>query len=124
MAVVVFPTPPFWFAIAITLPTVAFLRATFSPNDTRVRNPHATPLATLVRSIERESLSRRYVRTGIALTQGSHARSYSARSSVVEQRTHNLLVAGSIPAGPTRRPRDRPFYSLNHLVRSCFAGLE
>src|SRR2546423_15619218 len=27
-----------------------------------------------------------------------------ARSSVVERRTHNLLVPGSIPGGPTRKP--------------------
>ncbi len=47
-----------------------------------------------------------------------------ARSSVVERRTHNLLVPGSIPGGPTRVPRTstfrgtpRPTEATTRLVR-------
>ena len=42
-----------------------------------------------------------------------------ARSSVAEQGTHNPLVAGSNPAGPTYQPRRKP-YSLGFINPSSY----
>src|SRR3990170_8514279 len=131
---VVLPTPPFWLATAMIVPT-RFLPSFPSPVTTRTCGSGARDsprgarpsiarvlqrqrrdsenwfasltaeaiVACSVRQLPCSSASRDSSRAQCACVVENGKRTCPARSSVAERRTHNLLVAGSIPAGPTCR---------------------
>src|ERR687888_1553854 len=126
IAHVVLPTPPFWFAIAMTLPNRALLFADPSPPDplrvavlptargsARANQPrtdyNGKRLRFGARYLKVRAGRYRYAHRPVVAAPGERARRRGLLGPVAqsgpERRTHNPLVPGSNPGRPTAQGR-------------------